>query len=203
MKINDNRHHSDHKAAVLVKLKDLIAQPSDTQVRPCPDCHIRFGKETTLSASNCSMDCKYAPRHMSGEPDKWPIEPGIVPLVYALYSLRLITPCWSCEGHLSAGGEINKLPKVWFYAASDFYPKMIAQVIGQLQAHHKIGDSWEVRVLPFSQSMFSTTYSIEAHPSEATLPKLHSDIRVIGEKLRREMLILANDYVRRGTKDAV
>jgi hypothetical protein len=201
MKIIDNRNQSEQKAEVLIKLRDLIAQPSDTQARPCPDCSIRFGKETTLSAENCSSACKYAPRHMSGEPDKFPIESGIVPLVYALYSLRLITPCWSCEGHLNADGAIGKLPKVWFYSGSSFYPKMIAQVIGQLQAHHKIGYSWGVKVLPFSQSMFSTTYSIEAQASGASLAELQKDIVALGKVMRQEMLILASDYVRRGGKE--
>lgn len=202
MKIIDNRHQSEQKTEVLIKLRDLIAQPSDTQARPCPDCSIRFGEETLLSAENCSSACKYAPRHMSGEPDKFPIEAGSVPLVYALYSLRLITPCWSCEGHLNADGGIGKLPKVWFYSGSRFYPKMIAQVIGQLQAHHKIGYSCGVKVLPFSQSLFSTTYSIEAQASDVRLGELQKDIITLGKVMRQEMLSLANDYVRRGGKES-
>ena len=195
MKIQNNAEQTEDKAQVLISLRNLINQPSDTQVRPCPNCDVSFGQAPASSAANCSTQCQYAPRMMSGEPEKFPIEAGIVPLVYALYSLRLVTPCWSCEGHLSNDGKIGKLPKVWFYSASSFYPKMIAQVLGSLQAHHKIGYSWMVRVLPFSQSTFSTTYSIEASPSDASLDALQKDIIVLGHQLRLEMLKLANDYL--------
>ena len=36
---------------------------------------------------------------LSSDPERYPIEPGIVPLVFALRGLRVFEPCWSCEGH--------------------------------------------------------------------------------------------------------
>ena len=138
---------------------------------------------------------------MSSEPDQYPIEAGIVPLVYALYSMRVTTPCWSCEGHLDTSAKIGKFPKVWFYSASDFYPKLMAQVINEFQGQHKISDGWGVSVLPFSQSMYSTTYAIEPHRTSVGLQQLQADIRVLGKDLRQRMLALARDYVRRGNRN--
>jgi hypothetical protein len=134
---------------------------------------------------------------MSSEPDQYPIENRIVPLVYALYTLRLLTPCWSCEGHLDPESNIWKKPKVWFNSTSAFYPKLISQVIGGLQGQHKISQSWCVKILPFSQSMFTTTYSIEPDSDDASLAELHTDISVLGKLLRYEMMTLASSYVKR------
>ncbi|MFT4721728.1 MAG: hypothetical protein ACI9SB_002905 [Candidatus Azotimanducaceae bacterium] len=200
MKIRNDADQVADREQVLIALRDLIGQPTDTQVRPCPNCHVSIVVESTSStssAASCSSQCQYASRMMSSEPEKFPIEEAIAPLVYALYTLRLLTPCWSCEGHLGADGKIGKLPKVWFYCASGFYPRMIAQVIGNLQAHHKIGYSWMVRVLPFSQSTLSTTYSIEAGPSDASLATLQKDVVVLGQQIRLQTLSLARDYLKK------
>ena len=50
--------------------------------------------------------------------------------------------------------------------------------------------------------MFSTTYSIEAQASDARLGELQKDIITLVKVMRQEMLILANDYVRRGGKES-
>ena len=200
MKIRNDAEQAADREQVLISLRDLISQPTDTQVRPCPNCHVSIVVESTSStssAASCSSKCQYASRMMSSEPEKFPIEEAIAPLVYALYTLRLLTPCWSCEGHLAVDGKIGKLPKVWFYCDSGFYPRMIAQVIGNLQAHHKIGYSWMVRVLPFSQSTLSTTYSIEAGPSDASLASLQNDVVVLGQQIRLQTLSLARDYLKK------
>lgn len=133
---------------------------------------------------------------MSNKPDQYPIEGGIVPLVYVLYSMRLIIPCWSCEGHVDTRGDICKLPKVWFYAKSPFFPKLIAQAINDMQAKKKIDHSWGVRVLPFSQSLYSTTYSLEASSTQVPLPKLRNDIVWMGRELRHDLILLAQNYIR-------
>ncbi|MCZ6862069.1 MAG: hypothetical protein O7I42_17635 [Alphaproteobacteria bacterium] len=44
---------------------------------------------------------------MSSEPEEFPIESAIVPLVYAFHSLRLTPPCWSCEGHYNRSGGLD------------------------------------------------------------------------------------------------
>ena len=80
-------------------LELLLRQAGDHDARPCPGCTIRCPKCGSHSCTcNCTSACDVAPRMMSSDPDDHPVESGIVPLVYAFYSLRLTPPCWSCEG---------------------------------------------------------------------------------------------------------
>jgi len=55
----------------------------------------------------------------------FPIESGIAPLVFELKRLGVFEPCWSCEGHNDPGGNLWKIPRVWFYCDS------VVQVLGK------------------------------------------------------------------------
>lgn len=137
---------------------------------------------------------------MSSEPDKYPIETAILPLVYAFYTLRLTMPCWSCEGHNDPHGDIFKTPKLWFYSAHEFYPKLVAQYVSKLKGDRKLTNHWGIRVLPFSQSMYTTTYSLEpldinAEPTDLT--SLQQDIKIIAQDLREGLFKLASHYIER------
>ena len=57
-----------------------------------------------------------------------------------------------------------------------------------------------VRILPFSQSMYDTTYSIKPQAGDQSLARLHADIKVISKTLRLDMLSLARGYTRRQSK---
>ena len=77
--------------------------------RPCPGCRFTFDESKSITSTlHCSPQCEYAPRQMSSDPDKYPIESGVVSLAYAFYTMRVMMPCWSCEGHVSDDGEIVK-----------------------------------------------------------------------------------------------
>lgn len=199
MRIKDVCFQREEKSKLKLDLINLIEQPSDKQERPCPGCRLTFdGDPSILSTKNCSYKCSAAPAQMSADPTRYPIEFNVVPIVYALYTLRLLMPCWSCEGHLDASGRISKLPKVWFYSVSPFFPKLIAQFIGKLRSAHKLDHDWNVSILSFSQSMFSITYSIEpkwTSEHDASLVSLQSDMLVIAGELRLGVLGLARDYI--------
>jgi len=134
---------------------------------------------------------------MSSEPEKYPIEGRAVPIVYAFYTTRLMVPCWSCEGHLNASGDLAKIPKVWFYTSSDLYAKLVAQYVNQLKGQHLISSDWIVRVLPFSQSLYSMTYSLEPSLSSGTLDVLQEDLLTIAKGLRKELHKSAQGYLDR------
>ncbi len=36
-------------------------------------------------------------------------------------------PFWSCEGHIGPAGKVTRLPRVWFYARSVLYPRLITE----------------------------------------------------------------------------
>ena len=205
MKIKDDCFKTEQKQQIKITLTNLINQPSDRQQRPCPGCRFAVGAEHSLTTTaHCSAQCPYAPAQMSSDPERYPIEPAIVPLVYAFYTLRLMMPCWSCEGHADKNGALIKTPKLWFYSAADFYPKLVAQYVNTLKGQHKIENQWAVRLLPFSQSMFTITYCLEPQDTPIhndSLISLQRDIDVIAKNLRQEILKLAHHYVERADKN--
>lgn len=204
MKIKDDCFKVEQKRLVKSTLTELLNQPSDKQQRPCPGCRFAVGaSHSQTSAAFCSSNCSEASRQMSSDPDRYPIETGIVPLVYAFYSMRLMMPCWSCEGHNDQSGTMAKTPKLWFYTTADFYPKLVAQYVSNLKSADKIENNWTVRLLPFSQSMFTITYSLEpmeSDPAISNLPSLQNDIRIIAKDFRSEILKLARHYIERANK---
>ena len=201
MKINHDSFKVEQKAIIRQALMELISQPDDKTKMPCPSCHDE--KPQTKGCQDCSPACPYAKQQMSSEPEKYPIEEAILPLVYAFYSLRLLMPCWSCEGHNNGHGDIFKTPKLWFYTTHDFYPKLIAQYVSGLKGEGKLNNHWGVRILPFSQTMFTTTYSLEPldiNTNETNLASLQQDIKTIAQNLRQGLFKLANHYIQRANK---
>jgi len=207
MKIKDDIFKVEQKTQIKQALIDLINQPSDKQDRPCPGCRFAVGHEQSVTTSeHCSAECVYAGKQMSSDPEKYPIEHSIVPLVYAFYTLRLLMPCWSCEGHADAKGNIFKTPKLWFYTTNDFFAKLVAQYVSSLKGVGKLNEHCTVRILPFSQSMFTTTNSLEPQdviPKQTNLQTLQQDIEVIASNLRQEMFKLAQYYIERADKNTV
>lgn len=204
MKINEDRFQAEKQRQIKSALIELINQPSDKEQRPCPDCHLAVGPEQSkISTEHCSFHCANAPMQMSSDPMRYPIEPGIVPLVYAFYTMRLMMPCWSCEGHLDQQGSLFKTPKLWFYSVNEFYAKLVAQCVSKLKGENKVTYHWTVTLLPFSQSLFTTTYSLEpldVNPDMTNLNALQNDVRIIAENLRSELFDMARYYIARADK---
>ena len=136
---------------------------------------------------------------MSGDPIRHPIEAGIVPVVYAIYTLRKLMPCWSCEGHYKDNGfELGKVPQVWFYSRSVLYPRLISEHLTSLQFKKEIFYQWHVR-LTFSASNLDTGFSIEPYlqsDQSLKLDYLQKDSQVIGLSLREGVRHLATQYLR-------
>jgi len=204
MKIKDYQFRKEELNTIKIELLDLLKQPSDKEQRPCPGCRLTFsGNSSTTSTEQCSMKCPSAPQQMSSDPERYPIEKYVTPVVYAIYTLRLMMPCWSCEGHLDKSQNIIKMPKIWFYSVSPFYVKLVAQVLSDLRQKRQLKNDWQVVILPFSQSMFTLTYCIEPkgqYFGYSELNLLQSDVAVIGGKLRCEVLQLAQQYVNKANK---
>ncbi len=200
MKIKDDVFLTEDKTRTKQDLVNLLNQPSDSQERPCPGCRLSFPDDPSpTSTSHCSINCPEAAKMMSSDPNKHPIEDHVVPIVYSIYTLRLLMPCWSCEGHENDGEELIKAPKIWFYSVSPFYAKLVAQALSTIKYREKLSYEWSVKILPFSQSMFTLTYSIEPEIEGKflnILPKLQKDMKVIGENLRSYVLNDARKYVK-------
>jgi hypothetical protein len=167
-------------------LERLLGQPSVAHLRPCPECDIRCPcRGSRTCPCGCSPRCADAPAQMSSEPEAHPIEPGIAPLVYSLYALRVCHPCWSCEGHYDAGGRLSRLPSVWFHSSSATYPAVIAECLWELEFANKLASPWRVAAVAWGNRLDST-FSIEPDLRRSEPPPLsalHRDVEAIAAAL--------------------
>ena len=129
----------EYKLQYRRELKLLLSQPSDREMKPCPNCDVLCpAHQSPTCTCSCSPECFFAASNMSSEGERYPVEEKIRPLVYSFYTLRVCMPCWSCEGHYKSNGfEVSKVPKVWFYSRSLLYPRLISEHLSLLKSHKK------------------------------------------------------------------
>jgi len=178
-------------------LSDLMTFRQQRDGRTCPGCDLRCPTCGSMSCQcNCGPDCTQAPQMMSSEPEKFPIEAGIVPLVYALYDMEIGLPCWSCEGHLGLDGKIGKLPQVWFYVLHQAYPDLLAKFLWELHFKGHIENQWTVSVVS-ADNPTDTTFAIapDSAAGALDLDTLRQDIRVIGQRMYGDISVLARDNI--------
>ncbi len=186
--------------AQLCDLQALAAQPDDREQRPCPGCDLVCPDCGSRGCTcKCRPDCPEAPQRLSSEPERFPIEPGILPLVYALSTLRLLPPCWSCEGHLDAAGQPQRLPSVWFISRKVIYPTLVADLLCRLKAGGEIAHGWQVATLNCgleTESVFAIEPRLQAG-EDFQLGRLRNDVAVIAACLGEGVRSLAADRVAR------
>lgn len=171
-------------------LTRLLQQPSDRERRPCQSCNTpcKCPSRSTDCCCGCSARCPDAPTFLSSEPAQHPIEPSMVPLVYALSSLRIVPPCWSCEGHLRPIGGLTRLPQVWFYSASTVYPELITAYFADMKFRGKLHHQWTVSICPHTPGG-ATLFQIQPEGLQSSeiqasdLPSLQEDLRAMGDSL--------------------
>jgi len=180
-----------NKAKAEEELEQLIGQPSAREQRPCPNCQLPC--ESSLPsqcAISCDANCVNAPQALSSEPDKHPIEQHVVKIVFELSTLRLMQPCWSCEGHLNGQGELWKLPQVSFYSASALYPKLLAGYLTKLKNNKQLHYPWQVIMVDYGQT-WGPTYQLEPGlnhvDEEIVLPLLQEDLHKISDGLAEQL----------------
>lgn len=149
-------------------------------VDSCPDYDL---------AKGCRRDCSKAPERLSSDPDRFPVEPKIAPLVFELKRLGVFFPCWSCEGHNDVSGtKLWKLPRVWFYADSVVHLRLLSDAVNEMSVQGLLSTKWQVVVTFSDDSNADTAFSLEpgADAGEVGLDKLQADIAVICERLAPE-----------------
>jgi hypothetical protein len=144
----------------------------------CPDYKPSIG---------CHRDCAAAARRLSSEGERSPVEPLVAPLVFELKRLGVFHPCWSCEGHTNAAGQVWKIPRVWFYSDSVVHARALAEAIDRLHAARRLAAHWHL-VLTYSDAANpDTTFSLEPQPAaEQLLRRLQGDLRVMADELSRQ-----------------
>jgi len=194
MHIPQPKFSQNDKQDIIDALGQLIQQPTATDSPPCPNC-----QRTDTGDLGCSYSCENAPTALSEEPDKFQIEPSVVPLVFELTTLRLVQTCWSCEGHTSVNGEILKMPQVSFYAEKPVYAQLISQYVNELYIKKKLQYPWEVALSDYRQTL-QVIYILKCNTSainEINLDILQQDLLIMAENLSNEIKNLALKFLMR------
>ena len=188
MKINHLEPNAAFSRQYKEELEYLLCQPTIKEMRPCPHCTIPCPcSDSPTCTCGCSHDCEQAPYQMSSDPDRYPIEERIVPLVYEFYGLRICEPCWSCEGHGSSDGALIKIPQVWFYTRSMLYPRLISEYLEDLLFKKLLAYPWHICITYSSTVNVDTAFSIE--------PQLNLVKEVQLERLQKDVAVIAADFI--------
>ena len=187
MKLAWPESDAGRKKASRQALARLVVQPSVRDLRPCPDCDLPCPAHASPECCcGCSAACPDVSRQMSVEPDAYPIEPGIAPLVFEFYALRLCPPCCSCEGHADAAGKLTRLPRVWFFCREISYLGLIADRLFQLRHARVLHQPWQVRTELDNESGGDAAFSLEPALRPGDAPTLGG--------LRHDALVLADGF---------
>lgn len=188
---------ADSKALV-GDLQKLLQQPDYRELRPCTSCKLPCPSCGSSSCTcNCQPECPQAATQLSTDGERYPLEREISALVFALNSLRLCQPFWSCEGHAFQDGRIRRVPQVWFHSCSQVYPRIINELLARLLYRKKITHPWHI-CISHSGDKLQNTYSLEPdikYVEQPQVEKLQTDIKVISRALLSETKSLAREYL--------
>ena len=166
---------------------------------PCPDSVCGAACQIP-DPRNCSKSCPDIPNILSSDPEKFPLESRIAPLVYELKRLGVFEPCWSCEGHNKPDGSFWKRPQVWFYAHSVVHLRVLANGIKEIHLREKLNVPWKIAVTFSDSNNAETTFSLRPRidRDDITLIPLQNDVDAIASALhaqvRAEALKLAREF---------
>jgi hypothetical protein len=172
------------------ELEALLQMPDYKTERPCDGCNrtCDCARHSTSCACVCTPTCERARTLLSSEPGNYPIEIGVLPLVFELHSLRLTKPCWSCEGHADGKRHAHRAPRVWFYSAAGVYAELLARHLEALTFAGRLKARWSVSLCPHGEDASVTTFALgPVEPHDMPLAIYQADARVIAENLGQHM----------------
>jgi len=174
------------------ELHEILQDCAPTGQPVCgPTCLRRSAQGST---QDCSRHCPGIPRALSSDPDNFPLETRIAPLVFELKRLKVIEPCWSCEGHNGTDGQLWKIPQVWFYCQSVVYLRVLADSLKRLYLEKKLATPWHVVITFSDQDNVDTTFSLEPSldQNRPNLTTIQRDIDTIAEHLHDMVIAVAD-----------
>jgi hypothetical protein len=158
---------------------DALAEGCGQQTIPCTaNC-------PKANPNTCSRYCPDVGEMLSSDPENYPIEPKIAPLVFELKSYSVFDPCWSCEGHAHTNGQLWKLPRVWFYADSLIHIRILGECLEDLFHKDIINARWRVALTFSDDNNADTTFCVEPITDDNPQPleMLQKDVATIAERL--------------------
>jgi len=186
MKILRPQTEIDTQGNLSAQLNHFIQQPGSIDSAPCPGCVCDV-------RSDCSPSCEYAPRALSIEPDRYPIEPHVIAIVFEMMTTGLMKTCWSCEGHMNEKGELWKIPQVCFYSPASIYVKLLHMHITALQQQKMLAYKWQISITDFATTM-DVTYCLQPdlnHEASPRLGLLQNDLKLISKDMSAKLKLYA------------
>lgn len=136
----------------------------------------------------CHRLCQKAPLFLSSEPDSYPLDILVSPLVFEIKKLGIFEPCWSCEGHNDPSGNLWKIPRIWFYANSVVHIRVLADAIMQIYTKIGLNTKWVVEITHSDNDNPDTTFSL--HPKiendDIDLKKLQADLETVHSNIAEQ-----------------
>lgn len=139
---------------------------------------------------DCSLSCSDAQRALSCEPERFPIEPKITPLVFEIQRLGVFYPCWSCEGHLDKQENLWRLPAVWFYCDNLTHVRLLADGVADLHTKGVLKVPWLVRLGYTDGDVPDTAFALEPlieDRSTVRLETLQADVAALAREMQSAM----------------
>lgn len=205
MRIQRKAASRDHASRLQVDI-DQAASGVIPSGRICDGCATVCATcGSTGCQCQCSPDCADAPALLSGDPEGFPIEPGIVGLVFAMTRSGLFTPCWSCEGHLSADGALWKTPGVWFYCDATVHVRLLSDGVDNLANTRRLNTRWSVGITFSDPDNPRTTFALQpvlSPEQPVTLAQLQADASAIAAALP-DILVLQGRALQRAARPAL
>jgi len=186
-------------------LEHLIIKHSHQETRSCLNCEVECECGSRNCTCKCSPDCEMVPEKMSSDRN-FPIEQGIIPLVYSFNRLRVIQPYWSCAGHVR-NGELLRVPQIWFYSDSLIHVKMLYDYLSRLKARRTIIHHWNI-CITHTDKLWDSGFCIKPdieHIKQPKLEWLQKDVCIIADHLVDNIKKMAEEYIGRlkqGLKDS-
>lgn len=185
MRVHQRNLTESHKKAIEAAL-DILDQ--EKQGRVC-------GSHCTLVCSSCGatdcqcqcgVTCPSIPSHLSSDPEKYPIEEAIAPLVFEMKRLGVVEPCWSCEGHNGLDGELWKRPAIWFYCDDVTHLRLLADAVASLHMSKKLIFKWHVLITYSDRDCPDTVFALEPDRrriKDVKLEDMRADLQALSENL--------------------
>ncbi len=188
MRVHQRKLTESHKKVIEASLDTLDQEKQGREGRVC-------GSHCTMicsscGAMNCQCHCDAAcpsiPAHLSSDPERYPIEGAIAPLVFEMKRLGVVEPCWSCEGHNGLDGELWKRPAIWFYCDDVIHLRLLADVVETLHMSKKLTFRWHVLLTYSDTDCPDTVFALEPERrriENVKLEDMRADIQVLSENL--------------------
>lgn len=147
---------------------------------------------------DCSPNCADNRLALSSEPDRFPVEAKIAPLVFELKRLGCFDPCWSCEGHRDQQGKLQRTPAVWFYCDDVLPIRLLSDGLADLRAKGRLSCPWLIHVTYTEAASADTTFALEPlveDRSSTELETLQADAALITREMQTLMRGQAQDLL--------